>query len=280
MPNTISSAVVNGVMGDHAAIQPLAYQRLLLAGLGITPWISQNVAYVTFDSEAIFNQTSSSQNHETQSQTFVPHLQIASIQSSNLIQSDSNNLGVDNLNDSDNGLDDLIKDASKSSQLSDISFATAAEVAKPSSPSGCRYHIQAIVLSHWIFIADEYILQQDSRLVELWHNIGQSMAGKFLRLQFPLVHESHNAPLLSQNKADSHAMSQLFANEVAGLASFSGFIHAHLRATMQVGYLTPLPPILLRYPMQALPTLSQMLENPSLKRELWQIMKNPPSQML
>lgn len=244
-------------LGKKSVVPALAYQRLMLAQMGITPWVSPTTPVQSFDIKAIFTNTEVV-NAQKFSQTIEIYQNNASWTSHNLTLE----------NTVAQGQPPVVETVTSQGNISQISPV----IEENTSQLTCRYHIQAMTLPNWLFIADNDILQQDNQQFELWQKIGQSMDATFYQLQFPLVNQPHRQ-LLSGHKNDPNTLTHLFANETLGMATFSGFVHSLVGGNRQVGYLTPLPDILLTYPMQALPTLSAMLDDPQQKKTLWQLMQ-------
>lgn len=275
MPSTETLAISPSVL--HSANQHRAYQRLLLAHIGITPWVSQSAPVQNFAWDEIITQQNFPQKNAN---------------SVTLFKNDIIKTPDDTLNSSQNLQTNLQSGIGFSESHLPPDFANQPDPIATLDPpflqnneninttdntaiiaDTCRYHIEAIVLPHWIFIADVDILQQDNRQLYLWQTIGRSMQANFYSLQFPIVTQPQHPQLLSRTRnADEDVQS--FDSTAVGLGSFQGFINSLRGEGRQVGYLTPLSPVLHNFAMHRLPSLIEMVDNPMAKRELWHLIKH------
>lgn len=136
-----------------------------------------------------------------------------------------------------------------------------------------NFHLQGVRIGSWILIVDIYAM--DDEQIQLWHAMTHAMAKHAHEHNMP--YHTHNViyPLVSDDYAEHRMLNA--AQEV-----FVGFMFAlnvsdsvaeglsnHTNGQTKSVFLTPIPLGITHHSDTHLPTLADMLANPTLKKTLW-----------
>lgn len=127
------------------------------------------------------------------------------------------------------------------------------------------FQLQALIINHWILLADSKILSANLEQSQLWQTIAHNLNGYMQTFDFPLIrHQEILADKYIQQMSDC----------LLAVASFQGFIcklqqPAWHTGGYQMGAVTALPDCLAHQNIQSLPTLAEILVDNNQKRQLW-----------
>lgn len=122
------------------------------------------------------------------------------------------------------------------------------------------FQLQAIHYNNWLLMVDSHELNKNELQVELWHNICRVLNHKVEMLNFPLITDSHII-VMSSEPMDTVELAN---------ATLAGFIFKVAKTNkVKLGCLTDIKTGLIDDRLISVPTLSDMLAQPLLKKELW-----------
>lgn len=290
MSNTLSPTIMEAA----------AYQRLLLAQMGINVWVGQHEPvhdfmpedllnrlpaspYPAFDKQNFANQIDSqigSQGHDNQNlDAQSPVIAEYAIGDSVVTQLSPSTLVVSN------PLSNAQQIPSSTTQTAPLSLTAHSQFqsALTQNVTDFRCHCYAIKIQDWVIVADVDFLATQPQALQLWHNISQSLSLQQYEFRFPLI---------ETNSSVNNSISQGGNLGVLVQASFAGFLcaighasylgntelmitktdDAAANLTQKIGIVTPLAECLENEHMRRLPYLTEMLEDYRQKRQFWQLM--------
>lgn len=261
---------------DDSGLLYQAWQQQLLGEMGIDRWVAQTAPCVTVPN-SLFDPLANPP--VPVSTEFLADKKVR-LKGETLTSSPSVPMVA-----SDDGLE-LVKDSSNdgTTEFDNYYIDTATDVENtidlPIAPAPTllskRVHLQALFANNCLLLADTQVLESHPQQYALWQQLAQYFRQPIHYHAFPLLDTVDNLPLLSQ---------QHMANVSVAIATFEGFVHAvSLGQHHCLASLTPLPPYFDHLDQLAgveqlsvyrLPTLSQLLNDPKQKRQLWQWLKTP-----
>ncbi len=247
------------------------WQQTLLNEMGVTVWTKQQQPIITLDNHQhiLENLTSIDSNASalTNPPSHINHL-------TENINSDASATHDEH--------DEIVVNAT--SDIIDMTtLITIDEEAKPASTPQTepdtallqiipRFSLQAIVMKQWILLADTAVLQEDNQQLLLWQRLAHACQSKQHHFGFPLWEET------SQFKSSTISI-ETMSSAILAMASFAGFFCAlSNQQPKHLGAVTSMPEsftnLSLPTPLQYLPQLTEMLDNPEKKRQLWQLIND------
>ena len=277
-----------------------AYQRLLLAQMGISVWVGQHEPvhdfmpedllnplpanpYQAFDTQNFANQIDSqidSQGHDNQNlNAQSPVIAEYAINDSLVTQLSPSNLAVSN---PPSNAQQMPLPTPQTAPLS-LTAHSQFQSVLTQNVADFRCHCYAIKIQDWVIVADVNFLAKQPQALQLWHNISQSLSLQQYEFRFPLIEINSSVNNYSLQGGGLGLLVQ---------ASFAGFVCAIGRAsylantelmitktddgathlTQKIGIVTPLAECLGNEYIQRLPYLTEMLEDYRQKRQFWQLM--------
>lgn len=243
--------------------QHAAYQRLLLAEMGITPWVGQSESGEVFSPETLLATLAETvENQDENSLSDINQLSPTLNEPTNFSQTEFSNA--------------TIHSPTLPTPTLEQRLATPPLLPQPLPAIYCHYY--AIKVQHWVILADGEFLNSHSQARTLWQNMTRTLSARQYEFRFPF-NGSH-----SPNVDNSNLLAQ---------ASFAGFLCAiergsyldngegvtitkSLQTTPQlsqkIGIVTPIPDWLENEAIRRLPYLTEMLEDYRQKRQFWQLM--------
>lgn len=274
MPDTLSPTTDHASVDFPAPLQKAAYQRLLLAQMGITPWVGQSQPVQSFVPEEWFDRAidinAVSQSPSPSAPTgFLQHPPLENRQVNHAPALKANTLtGIES-------------SEVATFQKPSIAIAPTANTSVPHTENTplIRCYCYAIKIQDWVIVADADFLASQPQALRLWQNICHSLSAHQYEFRFPVL--PANPTVATGN------------NTLLLQASFAGFLCALERASyldntalmastttaesagqslQKVGVVTPLIDCLENEQLRRLPYLTEMLEDYRQKRQFWQLM--------
>lgn len=280
MTDTLSPTLDTQMLSHQ--YQQSAYQRILLAEMGITPWVGQSEIGQIFSPETLFATLAETvENHNENSLSNLSGISLAFSEPTNFSQNSSCNVSTQNPTTQS----PVLPTPTLTPNNPPISHVQYPQPVTPQinqnlvqNQPAIRCHYYAIKVQNWVIVADGDFLNHHSPSLQLWHNISHALSARQYEFRFPFTEGQHergeNSTLLVQ-------------------ASFAGFLCAIERGSYldngegmtitkslistspsspKIGIVTPVAEWLENEAIRRLPYLTEMLEDYRQKRQFWQLM--------
>ena len=242
---------------DSAVPALLVQQRHILGMMGLDVWVQRDRATTTVNYDTVIQQhreSAHNQNSLNTRQTAVTEAPVAAINKEHTPQSNTplaDSPVIDKpIADTGELTANPIQALKKKLVVSEEQTAKAKVSLADSLEQVAPFEIVGVSFKDWVLIADAEAFKQSEQLT-LWENILKALSTNPQVLKFPIC------PGISDKES---------AN-----ASVAGFVFSLTkRNDVKVGALTAMPKSLEHPQLTALPSLSDMLQDSDLKKQLWQ----------